>query len=113
MRDARETVIEYINALDGQDYERARQFLSDSVHVIGPAGESFSTPAEFVGMLKTFGGKYDIKRIFADGNDVCLLYDYLISGDAVYMSSWYSVETEKITFIRTIFDPGSIALKRD
>jgi len=75
MNDAKEVVMSYIRALDSQDYDPARRLLSDEVRVKGPAGEMFSTPKEFIHMLRSYHGKYDLKKVFTDGNDFCLLYD--------------------------------------
>jgi hypothetical protein len=75
MNDAREVVMSYIRALDSQDYDTASTYLSSEVRVKGPAGEMFSKPKEFIDMLRSYHGRYDLKKVFTDENDVCLLYD--------------------------------------
>lgn len=105
MNDAREVVLSYIRALDGNDYDAARSYLNDDVRVKGPAGEVFSKPNEFIDMLRQYKGKYDLKKIFTDGNDVCLLYDLRTPKATVFMSSWYKVRSRKITSIVSVFDP--------
>ena len=95
----------YIEALDDQRYEEALGFLHDEVRIRGPAGETFGKPLDFIEMLRKYRGRYDIKKMFAEGEDVCLLYDLLTVGPTVYMSSWYQVKDGKIVAIRTIFDP--------
>lgn len=103
-KDVKATVLSYIKALDRGDYDAAAGYLNEEVRIVGPAGESFRSPKEFVDMLRDYHGKYEIKKTFTDGDDVCLLYD-LVSGDAkVYMSSWYRVTDGKIAFIQTVFD---------
>ena len=74
-----------------------------------PAGESFSKPKEFVDMLRQYRGKYEMKKTFSNGDDVCLLYDLATQGKKVYMSSWYHASGGKIDFIRTIFDPSQFS----
>lgn len=106
-KNAREVVMAYIDALDGQDFDLASSFIDENVKIIGPAGEGFGKPKNFTDMLKRYSGKYDIKREFVDGNEVCLLYDYHTSGNVVYMCSWYKVRNGKIEFIRTVFDPAA------
>jgi hypothetical protein len=103
-------VLSYVRSLDAQDYETAGKYLSDHVHVIGPSGESFKEPGEFIDMLRQYRGKYDLKKVFAEGNDVCLLYDLTTPSATVYMCSWYQVEGGKIASIRTVFDPRSFGL---
>jgi hypothetical protein len=102
-----EVVMAYINALDGQDYDAAMNYLHDKVRIRGPAGETFGKPYDFIEMLRKYRGKYDIKKAFANGDDVCLLYDLKTNGPTVFMSSWYQVRQGKIVSIQTIFDPGA------
>lgn len=102
-----EVVLSYIHALDDGNFDAAKDLIDDEVKIIGPAGETFVKPQNFIDMMKSYHGKYDIKRVFEDGNEVCLLYDYLMPDATVYMSSWYKVDSGKIKFIRTIFDPKS------
>ncbi len=95
----------YIGALDGQDYDSALRLLDEHVRIRGPAGETFGRPLDFIEMLRTYKGKYDVKRVFADGDDVCILYDLKTTGPTVFMSSWYQVRGGKIVSIHTVFDP--------
>lgn len=105
----RKVVMAYIEALDGKNFDFAASFIDDQVKISGPAGESFGKPKDFTDMLKRYSGKYDIKKVFVDGSEVSLLYDYIIAGKSVYMSSWYKVENGKIKFIKTIFDPSAFS----
>jgi limonene-1,2-epoxide hydrolase len=105
MNEPREVVLSYIRALDGQDYDNARRHLNDEVRVKGPAGEMFSKPKEFIDMLRSYHGKYDLKKVFTDGNDVCLLYDLKTPQATVFMCSWYQVNDGRIMSIQTVFDP--------
>lgn len=108
-QDAKEIVLSYIKALDGRDYASARKCLGDNVRIKGPAGEAFRTPDEFLGMMKQQQGRYDIKKVFADGNDVCLLYDFITKAATVFFCSWYQVKDGKINSIQTVFDPRPFA----
>lgn len=98
----------YIGALDGQRYEEAMRFLHDNVRIRGPAGETYGKPVDFVEMLRKYRGKYDVKKVFADGADVCVLYDLFIAGSPVYMSSWYQVSEGEIVSVHTVFDPSAM-----
>jgi hypothetical protein len=102
---SRDVVMAYIGALDSQHYEEALEHLHDKVQIRGPAGETFGKPLDFIEMLRKYHGKYDIKKVFADGDDVCVLYDLKTDGPTVFMSSWYQVRAGKIVSIHTIFDP--------
>lgn len=105
--EAENTVMKYIRALDSNNYEEAAEYIDEKVKIIGPAGESFGKPREFTRMLERFKGRYEIKRTFVDGDEVCLLYDFQMGDVTVYMSSWYRVRSGRIVFIRTIFDPAA------
>ncbi len=100
-----DVVVGYIGALDGQDYDRALGYLNEGVRIRGPAGETYGKPLDFIEMLRKYKGKYDVKKVFADGDDVCVLYDLKTTGPTVFMSSWYQVRDGKIVSINTIFDP--------
>jgi hypothetical protein len=101
----RTVVMSYIEALDNKNYEKAMEHLDPKVRIRGPGGETFGKPYDFVEMLRKYQGRYDIQKIFADGNDVCLLYDLITNVATVSMSSWYQVKDGKIVSIQTIFDP--------
>ena len=95
----------YIEALDSGRYEDALKLLDDRVRIRGPAGEAYGKPTDFIEMLRKYRGRYDIKKSFADGSDICLLYDLKTTGPTVFMSSWYQVGNGKIVSIHTVFDP--------
>jgi len=103
----------YINALDRQDFDSARKQLGDNVLVKGPAGEAFRSPDEFINMMRNQRGKYDIKKMFVDGDDVCLLYDFITKNVNVFFSSWYKVRDGKIVSIQTVFDPRPFAAMQE
>ena len=95
----------YIGALDGQEYEKALEYLHEKVRIRGPAGETFGKPLDFIEMLKKYRGRYEIKKVFTDGDDVGVFYNLATSGPTVFMASWYHVKDRKIVSFETIFDP--------
>jgi hypothetical protein len=112
-QDAKEIVMSYIKALDTQNYDSARNWLGDNVLVKGPAGEAFRSPDEFLSMMRKQLGKYDIKKVFVDGDDVCLLYDFITKTVTTFFSSWYKVKDGKIISIQTVFDPRPFAATQE
>jgi hypothetical protein len=58
--------------------------------------------------MKNMKFKYDIKKTFVDGNDVCLFYDIDMSGKAILTCGWYHVENGKISSLRVVFDPRPV-----
>ena len=110
---ARDIVMSYINALDNQDYDSARNRLGDNVLVKGPAGEAFRSPDEFISMMQRQRGKYEIKKVFVDGDDVCVLYDFITKTVTAFFASWYNVKDGKIISIQTVFDPRPFAAMQE
>ena len=99
----------YIEAMDARDYTAARNHLGENVRVKGPGGEAFRSRDEFLKMMEQQYGKYAIKKLFVDGKDVCLLYDFVTATVTTFFCSWYQVEDGKIVFIQTVFDPRAFA----
>jgi len=110
---AKEIVLSYIKALDSHDYREAETFFGKSVKVKGPSGEEFNTPHEFIEMLQKYAGKYEVKKVFVDGDDVCLIYNFSANGANALMCSWYQLQKGKITSIQTIFDPSPFSQVAD
>lgn len=107
--DAREVVMSYLRAMDERDYPAARRYLQDSIFIKGPGGEAFRSPDDFLNMMAQQRGRYDIKKIFVDGEDVCLLYDFVTEKATVFFCSWYQTKVGKIVSIRTVFDSRAFA----
>ena len=106
---AKAAVLSYIQAMGDRDYATARNYLGDNVRVQGPGGEAFRSPDEFLKMMEQQRGKYDIKKVFVDGGDVCLLYDFVTPRVTTFFCSWYQVKDGKISSIQTVFDPRAFA----
>jgi hypothetical protein len=106
---AREVVMSYISGMDERDYAAVRPYLGDSVFIKGPGGEAFRSPDEFLKMMQQQRGRYDIRKVFVDGDDVCLLYNFVTDQATVFFCSWYQVKAGKIASIETIFDPRAFA----
>lgn len=106
---AEDIVMSYIKAMAMKDHAAARHYLADNVRVKGPAGETFRSPDEFLSMMERQHGSYDIKKRFVDGNDVCLLYDFITPTVSTFFCSWYQVTNGKISSIQTVFDSRAFA----
>jgi hypothetical protein len=105
-KSARDIVMEFIKATERQDYQAARGYLSDNVSYVSPAN-SFDRAEPYLkynlhlyqtGQLV----KFDIKKEFADSNDVCIIHE--INSQLVCV--WYHVDDDgKISSVKVIFDP--------
>jgi len=106
---AREVVTSYLQAMDKRDYAAVRQYLQDSVFIKGPGGEAFRSPDDFLKMMEQQRGRYDVRKVFVDGDDVCVLYNFVTGKATVFFCSWYQLKGGKIASIETIFDPRAFA----
>jgi hypothetical protein len=106
VKSARDIVMEYTQATERQDFRSARGYLKDNVSYVSPLN-SFDRAEPYLkynlhlyetGQL----GKFDIKKEFADNNDVCILHEW----NSQLVGVWYHVDDdEKISSIKVIFDP--------
>jgi hypothetical protein len=108
---AREVVLSCVKAINEEDFKLAKQFVSDDLSFIGVLGSRQGADAYFSDMER-MRLKYDVKKVFADGEDVCLFYDLAISGTTIFVSAWYRVEDGKIRSLKVVFDPRPILEKK-
>jgi ketosteroid isomerase-like protein len=76
-KSAKEIVMEFIDALERKDFKTVRSYISDNISVLAPGpvelttfkqAEPFTTYLEHANLPKL-----EIKKEFADSNDVCYL----------------------------------------
>ena len=100
----KEFVLSFIKALNREDFKAARTYVSDDMKFVGVLGSRDSADAYFKDMER-MKLKYHIKKVFADGNDVCLLYDLDMQGRTIFGCGWYHLEFDKINSLLVVFDP--------
>lgn len=104
---SRDIVLEFIHALNSEDYSIARKWLNDTFNFNGPMGQRVGADRYMQDMEK-IRFKYTIRQTFEEGNDVCLIYDILIGGKTVTASGWYHLENGKLESLNVFFDPRSL-----
>jgi limonene-1,2-epoxide hydrolase len=113
MANASKVVSDYQQALGKGDFAAARKLVHDNLLFQGPI-DTFHSPEPYFESLKNLHPiiqRIDMKKIFADGNDVCVLYD-MVSNTPIgtaFVCEWYQVKGEKIGGIRTVFDARPFA----
>jgi hypothetical protein len=105
------TVMAFINALNSEDFAAAREQLADGMKFDGVMGSRDSAEAYIIDM-KRMKFKYDIKKLFADETDVCLLYDINMGGATIFTCGWYYVDDGKIVALKVVFDPRPLLEKK-
>jgi limonene-1,2-epoxide hydrolase len=104
---------QFQQAIGKGDFTAARQLLQDNLSFRGPI-DTFQKPEPYLEALKRLHPiiqRIDMKKIFADGNDVCVLYDMVTNTPAgtAFVCEWYQVKGEKIADVRTVFDARPFA----
>jgi ketosteroid isomerase-like protein len=111
---AKDVVISYLKALNDQDFKAARSHLKDDMTFLAPivSHDSADTYLEGNERLRSqYGIKkvlYEVKKVFVDGDDVCVFFDFIIGSATLFASGWFHVANGKISSIRVVFDPRPI-----
>lgn len=102
---AKDIVLTFISALNNEDFEAARACLAEDMAFDGVMGKRDSAES-YIADMKKMKFKYNVHKAFEDKNDVCVLYDIDMSGEAtIFTCGWYQLSYEKIKKLKVVFDP--------
>jgi len=101
---AKETVLLFLNAINSENFEDARQYVTDDMKFIGVMGRRDNADTYFDDMQK-MKFKYEIKKALGDNTDVAVFYDIDMPGRKIFSSGWYHVNNGKIEWLKVLFDP--------
>jgi hypothetical protein len=109
----KDVVAGYQQALSKGDWTAARSFLKDDLKFKGPIAQ-YDRPEPYIEDLKRLHNMVEdvqMRKVFVDGDDVCLLYDMVTSTPAgtAFICEWHHVEGGKISSIRVVFDATPFA----
>jgi SnoaL-like domain len=115
-RDAREIVELYHEAWKRHDFEAVRGLLHDNLGFRGPF-DTFENADDFVAAIRQLApivADVRLTKTFADGDDVCLLYDMVTNTPAGTqpIAEWYQVRGDRIGAIQVYFDSRPFAALR-
>jgi hypothetical protein len=113
MTSANEIVENYKAAVGKSDFAAARQMLHDDLNFQGPL-DTFHKADDYVASIKKLASiiqRVDVKKVFADGQDVCVLYDMVTNTPAgtAFIVEWYQIRGDKIGSLRVVFDARPFA----
>ncbi|HWY97641.1 MAG TPA: nuclear transport factor 2 family protein [Bacteroidia bacterium] len=109
--DPKNIVLSYHDAFYKNDRTAVRKLLADNGTFTGPLN-SFTDADKFLDSAAIFmqlAKQTEIKKVFVDGNDVCVIYDsttIIPSIPVLPIASWFKIESGKINFFHVHFDPG-------
>jgi limonene-1,2-epoxide hydrolase len=101
---SKNTVLAFINALNSEDFAAARSLVTDDLKFEGVMGARDGADV-YMDDMKKMKFKYDVKKAFADGDDVCLFYDVKMGDKTIFSAGWYKVSGDKVKSFKVIFDP--------
>ena len=105
---AKQVALEYIEACGRKDYDTVSQLLSPSLTFVGP-GNALTGAAQYLAVLRRLGPVWkrsDVKKVFVDGDEVCVIYDFVTDtpAGAVPIVEWLRVEDGRIASVMLFFD---------
>ncbi len=106
--DRKALALAYLDAVAKQQYDKVEALLAPNVHFKGPAMTRTSAQ-ELVGALKRLAAihlRNDVRRIFVDGDDVCVIYDFVTdtAAGALPAIEWLNFEGSRIRSINLYYD---------
>jgi hypothetical protein len=109
-KSAKEIVMEYMQVLiERRDFQSARSYISDNISYVSPLN-SFDRAEPYLKYNEHLKlPPFDIKKVFVDGQDVCLLYEMNVGTQppvTVFVCAWFHVNEDdgKISSLRLAFD---------
>lgn len=108
---AKDVVNTFLKAMNEEDYRTARSYTTDDFIFIGVMGTRNGADAYFKDM-EHMRFKYDIKKMVAEGDDVCVLYDIQMGDKTIFTTGWYTVKDGQITNLIVLFDPRPLLEKK-
>jgi hypothetical protein len=119
--DPRTVAMAYIEGCARKDFDTVARLLAPDVKFEGP-GNTVTGADSYLAVLQRIGLVWlrsDVKKVFTDGSDVCVVYDFVTdsAAGAVPTVEWLCVEdgrlkTVKLFFDRVSFKPASDELAR-
>jgi len=106
--DRKTLALAYLDAVAKQQYDRVEALLTPDLKFKGPAMTRTSAQ-DFLTALKRLAVihlRNDVKRVFVDGDDVCVIYDFVTdtTAGALPTIEWLSFDGGRIRAINLYYD---------
>jgi hypothetical protein len=103
----KDIVLFLLDAINKEDFKKARTLVTDDFKFNGVLG-SRNGADDYFKSMEQLKFKFEIKKIFSDGKDACVLYDVTMSGKKIFCCGWYHLREDKISSLRVVFDPRPV-----
>ena len=110
--EAKQVVLGLGKALNDENFEIAREFVSDDMKYEGPFGVRDGAEA-YLQEIQRLRLKFDIQKVFVDDRDVCALYNIAVSGIILFACGWFHVKAGKVSSLKVTFDPRPLLAASD
>ena len=106
--DRKTLTMEYLNAVGQQQYRKIEALLAADLQLRGPS-RTLTSADEVLDALKRLGAihvRNDVKRVFVDGDEVCVIYDFVTDTPvgALPAIEWLRFEGERIRSVDLYYD---------
>jgi len=106
--DPKSIALAYIDACGRKDLDTVASLLAPDMHFVGP-GNTVNGSEPYLAVLRRLGPVWkssDVKKVFTDGPEVCVIYDFVTSTPAgsVPIVEWLRVEEGRIVSVKLYFD---------
>ncbi|HJW75707.1 MAG: hypothetical protein A2V77_12940 [Anaeromyxobacter sp. RBG_16_69_14] len=118
--DPKSIALAYIDACGRKDLDAVAPLLAQDMRFVGP-GNTLTGSKPYLAVLRRLGPVWersDVKKVFTDGADVCVIYDFVTpTAGSVPIVEWLRVAGGRIVsvtlfFDRVAFKPASDELAR-
>lgn len=106
--DPKSIALAYIEACGQRDLDAVAHLLDPDVRFAGP-GNALTGAASYLAVLGRLGPiwkRSDVKHTFADGADVCVIYDLVTNtaAGAVPIVEWLKISRGRVASVTLFFD---------
>ena len=107
-KDPKSIALAYIDACARKDFDALPSLLAPDMTFAGP-GNALTGAEPYLAVLRRIGAVWvrsDVKKVFVDGNEVCVIYDFVTDtpAGAVPTVEWLSIEDGRVGSVRLFFD---------
>jgi ketosteroid isomerase-like protein len=107
-KDPKALALEYLDAVSKREFCKLNDLLAPDLKFTGPS-MTRSTAQDFIAALKRLGAihvRNEVKRVFADGDEACVIYDFVTDTPAGALPTieWLRFAEGRIRSINLYYD---------
>jgi hypothetical protein len=98
----------FFDAIEARDFEQAGRYLSPAQFFYFSPIESYDNAQDFIDAA----GRIERRRMFIDGEEVCIIYNFFTTMDALAstrVAEWIKIKAGRIVSIEAFFDARAYA----